>query len=477
MSDNTKTAAEHSATTAKKKHKLPHVFVILFCLVAVASILTWIIPAGEFDYEPVDVNGTVRNLVIPGSFHYVEDGSPTNVLDFFSSFHRGLISGADVMMLIFIVNGAFSMVIKTGSFNAMMGALLRRFDGKEKILVPIFFLFFAVCASLFGMWNDFNGLIPIMVGMGVALGYDAMFGFAIVLLGIGVGFAAALMNPYTIVIAQSIAGIPIYSNMGLRVAIFVVFSVVAIWWIFRYGRKIKNDPSKSLMNGEESLFSFEKEELKKIPMGKKEIATFLVILACLVWIFYGFLKQGWGNTQLTGVFLMMGIVVALIFRWSPDRIAKEFINGCKDIVFGAMIVGVAKAVLIVMQDGKIIDTIINFLASQLQGMPAIISAVGMLVIQTLINFVIPSGSGQAATIIPLMAPLGDLMGISREVTVLTFQFGDGFSNLLWPTANIAIGCGIAGVPLNKWWKFFLPLFGIFFVIQLVFVCGAVLVGF
>lgn len=470
-------AADLSAKEKGSPAKLPHVFVILFFLVAIASILTWLIPAGEFDYEAVDVNGTVRSLVIPGSFHYVEDGNPSTLLDFFGSFHRGLISGADVMMLIFIVNGAFSMVIKTGSFNAMMGALLRKFDGREKILVPIFYLFFAICASLFGMWNDFNGLIPIMVGMGIALGYDAMFGFAIVLLGIGVGFAAALMNPYTIVIAQSIAGIPVYSGMGVRVAIFIVFSLAALWWIFRYGSRIKKDPSKSLMAGEESLFSFEKEELKKLPMGKKEIATFIVILACMVWIFYGFLKQGWGNTQLTGIFLMMGIIVALIFRWSPDKIAKEFINGCKDIVFGAMIVGIAKAVLIVMQDGKIIDTIIYFLSSQLNGMPPIISAVGMLVIQTLINFVIPSGSGQAATIIPLMAPLGDLMGLSREVTVLAFQFGDGFSNLLWPTANIAIGCGIAGVPLNKWWKFFLPLFGIFFLLQVIFVCGAVIVGF
>ena len=172
-----------------------------------------------------------------------------------------------------------------------------------------------------------------------------------------------------------------------------------------------------------------------------------------------------------------GIVVALIYRWSADKIAREFINGCKDIVFGAMIVGVAKAVLIIMQDGKIIDTIIYFLSSQLEGLPPVVSALGMLVIQTFINFVIPSGSGQAATIIPLMAPLGDLMGLTREVTVLTFQFGDGFSNLLWPTANIAIGCGIAGVPLNKWWKFFLPLFGIFFAIQVVFVVGAVLIGF
>ena len=456
---------------------MPHVFVILFFLVAAAAVLTWLIPAGEFDYEAVDVNGTVRNLVVPGSFQYVDSGKHATLIDFLGSFHKGLISGADVMMLIFIVNGAFSMVIKTGAFNSMMGGLLRKFDGKEKFLVPIFFLFFAICASLFGMWNDFNGLIPIMVGMGIALGYDAMFGFSIILLGIGVGFAAALMNPYTIVVAQSIAGIPIYYGMGVRVAIFVVFSAVAVWWIFRYGKKIKEDPSKSLMAGEESLFSFDKEELKKLPMGKKEITTFLVILASLVWIFYGFLRQGWGNTQLTGVFLLMGIVVALIYRWSADKIAREFINGCKDIVFGAMIVGVAKAVLIIMQDGKIIDTIIYFLSSQLEGLPPVVSALGMLVIQTFINFVIPSGSGQAATIIPLMAPLGDLMGLTREVTVLTFQFGDGFSNLLWPTANIAIGCGIAGVPLNKWWKFFLPLFGIFFAIQVVFVVGAVLIGF
>ena len=465
------------AAGTKKKKQTPHVFVILFFLVAAAAVLTWLIPAGEFDYEAVDVNGTVRNLVVPGSFHYVDSGKHATLIDFLGSFHKGLISGADVMMLIFIVNGAFSMVIKTGAFNSMMGGLLRKFDGKEKFLVPIFFLFFAICASLFGMWNDFNGLIPIMVGMGIALGYDAMFGFSIILLGIGVGFAAALMNPYTIVVAQSIAGIPIYSGMGVRVAIFVVFSAVAVWWIFRYGKKIKEDPSKSLMAGEESLFSFDKEELKKLPMGKKEITTFLVILASLVWIFYGFLRQGWGNTQLTGVFLLMGIVVALIYRWSADKIAREFINGCKDIVFGAMIVGVAKAVLIIMQDGKIIDTIIYFLSSQLEGLPPVVSALGMLVIQTFINFVIPSGSGQAATIIPLMAPLGDLMGLTREVTVLTFQFGDGFSNLLWPTANIAIGCGIAGVPLNKWWKFFLPLFGIFFAIQVVFVVGAVLIGF
>ncbi len=473
MSNETKTE-----TAAKKKFKMPHVFVILFFLVLIASICTWIIPPGQFDYEMVDVNGTMRNLVVPGSFHYIDpsEATRTGVIGFFSSFHRGMISGAEIMMLIFIVNAAFGMVIKTGAFDCMMGALLRKFDGKEKILIPIFFAIFALGATMFGMWNDFNGLMPVMAGLGIALGYDALFGFSIIELGIGIGFASALMNPYTIVIAQSLAGIPIYSNSEIRILMLVVFSAITLWWIFRYGKKIKDDPSKSLMVGEKSKFTFKKEDLVKLSMGPKEKLIFVDILACLGIILYGFLKLGWGSIQLTGVFLMMGIIAALIYGWSADKIAVEFVNGCADIVFGALIVGIAKATLIVMQDGMIIDTIINFMASQLEGMPTAIAAQGMLFIQTIINFIIPSGSGQAATIIPIMAPLGDLMGISREVTVLAFQMGDGFSNLLWPTANIAIGCGITGVPITKWWKFFLPLFGILYVVQMMFLFGAVAFG-
>lgn len=454
----------------KKKFRLhmPHVFVILFFLVLVASISTWIIPPGQFDYQSVDVNGTMRDLVVPGSFHYIDrsEASPTGIIDFFCSFHRGMIAGAEIMMMIFIVNAAFGMIVKTGAFDCMMGALLRKFDGKEKILVPLFFLIYALGATLFGMWNDFNGLIPIMVGMGVALGYDALFGFAIIILGIGIGFASALMNPYTIVIAQSIAGIPVYSNPEIRIAMFVIFSAMSIWWIFRYGKKIKADPSKSLMAGEKTKFQFDRDELVKLKVGTREKLVLADILVCLIIIMYGFLRSGWGTIELTGVFLMMGIIAAVIYRWSPNRIAEEFINGCADIVFGALIVGIARATLVVLEDGMVIDTIINSMASLLTGLPPAIAAQGMLVIETLINFIIPSGSGQATTIIPIMAPLGDLIGVSREMTVLTFQMGDGFSNLLWPTANIAIGCGISGVPISKWWKFFVPLFGLMYVVQM-----------
>lgn len=221
---------------------MPHTYVLLFYIVAAACLLTWIIPAGEFQYQSVDVNGTMRNIVVPGSFRYLTDASPVGILGFFSSFQRGIIEVADLVALIFIVNAAFALVIKTGSFEKMLGTLLRKLEGRENIVVVIFYLFFALGASLFGMWNDFNGMIPIMVGVGVAMGYDAMFGFAVVMLGIGVGFAAALTNPYTIVVAQSIAGIPLYSGFGMRIAIFVVFSAIALWWIFRYGRQIKKIP-------------------------------------------------------------------------------------------------------------------------------------------------------------------------------------------------------------------------------------------
>lgn len=462
---------------ALKKLKVPHTYVLLFYIVAAAALLTWVIPAGRFEYHDVEVNGAVRSVVVPGSFHYIEDAEPVGLVSFFSSFQRGIVEVSDLVALIFIVNAAFAIVIKTGSFEKMLGTLLRKLEGREHFVVVIFYLFFALGASLFGMWNDFNGMIPIMVGVGVAMGYDAMFGFAVILLGIGVGFAAALTNPYTIVIAQSIAGIPVYSGFGMRLAIFAAFSAVSLWWIFRYGRRIRENRELSLVPHEEALFKYDREELKSLSMGGREYATFAVIFACLALIFYGCLRLGWGNTELTAVFLMMGIAVAVIFGWGADRIAEELLAGARGIVFGALIVGVARAILVVMRDGQIVDTIINFMANMIEGTPPIIAAEGMLVIQTLINFVIPSGSGQAATIIPIMAPLGDVAGLTREVTVLAFQFGDGFSNLLWPTCNIATGCGIAGIALSKWWRFFVKLYAIMFVMMMVFVAAAVVMGF
>jgi uncharacterized ion transporter superfamily protein YfcC len=209
--------------------------------------------------------------------------------------------------------------------------------------------------------------------------------------------------------------------------------------------------------------------------GKQKIILAVVLLT-LVWIIYGSLKDGWGSIQLTGVFILMGIIAAVIDGWKMDKIATEFIAGSKSVVFGALVTGIARATLVLLQEGMIVDTIINGLVTQLEGLPPLLAANGMLVVQNLINFVIPSGSGQAATTIPIMAPIGDLLGITREVTCLAFQFGDGFSNMLWPTCGIAIACGLSGVSYQKWLKFFLPLFGIMFMLQVVMISLAVFIG-
>ena len=191
---------------------------------------------------------------------------------------------------------------------------------------------------------------------------------------------------------------------------------------------------------------------------------------------YGFIKLEWGSIELSGIFLLMGIIAAIINGWGPNKIAEEFIEGCRNIVYGALIVGFAGAILVVLKEAQIIDTIVNFMGSSLSRFHPAIAAQGMLFIQTIINFFIPSGSGQAATVIPMMAPIGDLVGVSREVTVLAYQMGDGLSNLLWPTCGIVTACGIAGIPIDKWWKFFVPLFGIMYIMQMIIIFIATIIG-
>lgn len=466
------------AKEKKTAGKVPHTLVILFFLVLIMSLLTWIIPPGQFQYEEVDVNGTMRNLVVPGSFEYIarDTVEKIGIMDFLTSFHKGLITASEIVMLIFMVNGCFSIVIRSGSINALLGSLLRKFNGKEKIIVPLFFVIFALGSSFFGMLNEYNGLIPIFVGLGIAMGYDAIVGMAMISLGAYIGFAGSIMNPYTVVVAQSIAGIPLYSNSLFRAICFAIFCTVSILWIFRYMNKIKKDPSASYMNGEKSEYSFDLEMLTEFNMTKTHKIILGIIFACLGLILWGSINKGWGAIELTGVFLLMGISSGIVDGLSADDIANQFIEGCKGVVFGALTTGIAMAALVIMREGMIIDTIINFLASGLQRFPTIISAYGMLFVQTLINFIIPSGSGQAATVVPIFAPIGDLVGLSREVVVLAFQFGDGFSNLLWPTCGVTVACGLAGVSIDKWWKFYIPLFGILFLIQMAILTVAVLIG-
>ena len=460
----------------KKNIKVPHVYVIIFTIILLVAVLTWFIPAGGFETQEIEVNGVTRNVVIPGTFKFYEKNHPATPIDILASLHKGLVGGAEVTMLIFLVNGAFKMVIDSGTFDAFLGGMLKKYSKKAKILIPLSFLIFAAGSSMFGMVNEYNGLIPVMMALGVALGYDALAGYAILELGRSIGWSAATLNPFSVPVSQAIAGLPIFSAMGFRVVAFFIFSIIGIGYIFYYGQKVAKEPSKSLLNGEKLEMNFSKESMESTVITKKHKIIMTCIVICIGVILWGTLKAGWGNAELAGMFVFMGIFAGTVDGLKPDEIAKEFIKGAAGITMGALVVGFARAILVILQDAMIIDTIIYYASSLLEGLPTILAAQGMLLLQTLINFFIPSSTGQAAVSLPILAPLGDFLGVSRQVTCLAYQFGDGFSNLLFPTCGIAVGLGISGISFEKWWKFFIPLFVLLYIAQAVIISAAIFMG-
>ena len=447
---------------AKKKFQLPDTYVIVALVVLLMVVLSWIVPPGAYDYEKIDVNGTMRNVAVDGTFHYIDpaEATRTGLLSYFASFYRGCVKAADIIFIIFTCAGSFGVLVQTGAFHAGIGTLIKKLGKKEVLLVPILMSIFAIGGSAFGMLTEFYGFIPLIVGLGVAMGYDAMFGFAIIILGEYIGFMGSTLNPYTVAVAQSIAGVPLYSGTWFRVICLITFILISVIYVLRYGKKIKGHPEKSVVYGDECVHAFKKEDLDQYKIDGTVIGVMLDVLVTLVVLAY---------PELAGLFIMMSIVAALICRWSPDKWVDVFIGSMKPVIWGALLTGVAQGIVVVMQDACIMDTLIYSLSNVLRHVPSVFSAQAMLVAQTLFNFLVPSGSGQAAATMPIMAPLADMVGVSRQTAVMAFQFGDGLSNLLWPTCGIVTVCGLGNISLQKWWKWFMPLFGLIFLAQVVFV--------
>lgn len=466
-------------TLNKKKMAFPNTWIIIAAMVAIVAILTWIVPPGAYDYESIDVNGTMRNVAIDGSYHRIDpaEANPTGFLGVFSALYSGCVSAADIIFVILCCSGTFGVMVKTGAFHAGIGSVVGKFGKKSLIMVPVLMIAFGVGGSAFGMLSEFYGFYPLIVGLGIALGYDAMFGFAIIALGEYIGFMGATLNPYTVAVAQSVSGVPLYSGTPFRVVCFFVFIAIAAIYLIRYGMKIQKDPTKSVVYGRPCIHSFSSDDLSQYKVDGKVVLVLLDLLVTLVVLMLGLMKWSWGYKELCGLFIIMSIFAAAVYRWNPNEYVDVFVSCARNVLWGAMLAGLAKGIMVVMTDGQIIDTIIYSLAGLLKHLPPSISAQVMLVVQTLVNFPVNSGSGQAVVMMPIMAPLADTLDLSRQVACLAFQFGDGLSNLLWPTGGIVIVCGLADIPYQTWLKWFMPLFGILFVAQMVLLEVAVLIGF
>lgn len=366
--------------------------------------------------------------------------------------------------------------------NALTGWMLRKLGKKDYLIIPVFMVLFGIGGTTFGMFEEVYGLIPAFIVIGITLGYDRIVGGSIVYVGVATGFAAATLNPFTIGVASAVAEVPLIQPKitAIRIACFIAFEALAIWYTMRYAKRIRNDPTKSYMYGDpdalrgcENLMN--RDEVVNLPFTTRQkisLFGFVLLIVCLV---LGIVLKGWYLSELATLFFIFMIVTCLINKMKSGEIADMFVAGCKSAMYGAMLVGFARAISVVMTEGNVIDTAVNGLANVVSALPHSISGIGMLVVQNIVNFFIPSGSGQAVVMMPIMAPLSDLVGLSREVSVLAFQFGDGFSNMFWPTA-VATECGIMGIGMNKWYKFITPLFGMMFLLQAVFIVIAVLWG-
>lgn len=424
--------------------------------------------------SPTDDAG--REVVVAGTWA-ATDSAPVGIFQFFQSFYKGMVNASDVVFFVFIAFASTTFILKSGAFDGLVSFLMKVFKGNSSVIViPIFMALFGLGSSTVGMFEEWLAFIPIFAGIFITLGFDAVVGLAVVALGAGLGYSGAMMNPFTVGVAQGIAEVEYMSGAGFRILCHAVMLIVASAMVIRYALKVKNDPTKSLVYGDD-FSAIVSEDGGEREFGIKQKLVLTDLLITIVVVVYGVKTFGWYFTELSAVFLIMGLVAAIIMRYSADEIGKFFADGFVDACTASMMVGIARATLIVLQEGNIIDTVVNGLATPLSYLPTALAAVAMLIIQTVLNFFIPSGSGQAAVSMPIMAPIADLLGIQRDVAVLAYQMGDGLSNIVWPTGFAAIMAGLANVKLEKWWKFIFPIFFAMIGVQAIMLVIAVLTGF
>lgn len=438
-----------------KKFKLPDTLVISSGILILIIVLTWIIPAGEYVREIVGN----RSLVVPGSYQVIES-SPQSIFSFFIAPIKGFISAAEVIAFIFFVGGAFGLVNATGSIDAGLEKLVRltvRNPAYKWLIIPGLILAFSFCGASFGMSEEVLVFVLITIPLAQALGYDTITGVAIPFVGAGVGFAGAFLNPFTVGVAQGIAQVPLFSGIRYRLLVWAVFSLMAIayilWYIYRQDVNRENSLLYSL-----KTTKILEVKVRDYPLTVNRIIVLILFLLTIFILAWGVTTQGWYITEIAGLFLGLGIFSSLIGGLSLSQTTNAFVEGAKEMMMACLIVGFCKGILIVATEGKIIDTILFQITQTVESLPAVISVQAMFWFQAILNFFVPSGSGQAALTMPIMAPLSDLLGISRQTAVLAFQMGDGLNNLIIPTSGVTMGVlSIAKIPYEIWLRWIMPL--------------------
>lgn len=467
---------------ATAKLKVPHTLVILFSMVIIAQILTYVIPAGSFDRVETESG---RLQVVPGSFHLTPDAPGVSPFASLTAIPKGFSGAHEIIFFVFIIGGMFAVLRATGTLEAAMASLLRRWGRQPFWLIAGGITMFAFGSTTVGFGEEYYPFVPVLVSLCIALGYDRMTAIGIIMIGYGAGYGPAFINPFTTLIAQDIAGLEPASGMWYRLICFVVFVSLGIHHVWSYAKRVGNDPSASLVAdidvpaGAAIPSDKESASLHDLPpMTRTQKLIMLAIGLAMILLVYGMIVWKWGLFEMQGLFAGLTLVIAIIARMSPNKTATEFSIGAGSLTSVALLIGVARAIQVVLDEGGVVDTMVHGISIPVQELPGAVSAIAMFFVQSLANFFIPSGSGQAYVTMPIMAPLADIVGISRQVAVLAFQFGDGFSNIVIPTQYVLIGIlAMAGIPYDRWLRFVMPFMIKVVVVASVALAVAVLIGY
>lgn len=463
-----------------KQFKVPHVYAIIFALMVIFAVLTWIVPSGS--YQRQEVNG--REVTVAGTYEqsektYIDEETGDEVdlrqgvFDVLQAPTRGIQEAIEVVAFILIVGGSFQVITKTGAITSGMGRVVRRFKNKDILIIPIAMVLFALGGTSFGMAEETLPFFAIFMPIMMAMGFDSMTAFMVVFVGARTGYIASTINPFNVLIAQGILGIQGNPQLWLRMIAWVVLTAVAITWVVLYARRVKKNP--------ESSITFEDDIAKKVEFAADESAldaeftgrqkgVLAVFIAGMCLIIWGLVTQGWYMNEISAVFLAMGLLAGVIAGFSQDVIAQEFVAGIADFAFSAIVVGLARGILVIASDGMIIDTILNALATGLGGIPAVLFTTLLYAVENLLAILVPSSSGLAALTAPIFGPLTELMGLNPEAAVWALSMGSATMSLICPTSAILVaGLGVCKIKLGQWWKTVLKFFLVVSLINIVFV--------
>lgn len=463
---------------SKKRFKfvMPDAFIIIFGIIVLAAIATYIIPAGSYERETVD--GVTK--VIPDSYALTES-NPTNLLDLFKAIQLGMIESASIIFLIFIIGGIVGVIEYTGAIDSGINTLINKTKGRYMLLIASVAGIFGALASMGLAANAVIAFIPIGIALARSLKLDAIVGIATIYLGYYSGMIAGVFDPTILGLAQTIAELPLFSGMPLRIVIFIALITITITYTNRYAKKIRNNPEKSIMAGNPFGDVEDDGKANVQEIGDFALVQKLVLLTFITFIgifIFGAFTRGWGLNDLVAIFLIMGVVIAIIARINPNKFVEIFINGAKSITYGALVVGLARGVIVIMENGNIMDTIVNAALVPLQSLPVFLGGQLLFVFNLLFNLLVTSGTGQAAIVMPIMVPIVDILGITRQTGTLAFMLGDGITNIITPTSGVLMAVlAIGGVKWTQWIRFAFPLMLMWFAVGVIAVGYAILTGY